>query len=486
LSNIVITDTLSSNIVCPSTTLAPGASMTCTGTYVIPKGDSFSSSTDTVTVTGTDSVGGSVSDNSSATVDIIHPAITVVKSVSPTTVDNLQNNTITVSALVTNTGDTTLTGINITDTLSVNVSCPSTTLAPGASMTCTGTYVIPKGYVASSSTDTVTVVGEDQVGGEVSSNSSATVTVLRPALSATCSCTSGTGSVSWTIVVKNTGDTSLNVTVSDTLGHTFVPSPVTLASGASQSYTFTDTGLTPGVPVPDTVTATGSDSLGGTVTATAGSTCTPTGGCKVPTSIVSNFNGTPIAGGNYIWFSSVLELKSPTPSSTLTIHFTGQTITFTVPSGPNAGTYTVSVPDADVVFSTTATTATTTFSGGMFITTVPASYTGNVFLSGLAYKVPAGGFPGGVSPVGWHGTFSGSGPFSVTWKWAAAVYTSFSTNYNSLGIKPVDSSTLSIYHNADHAATPENFKGFVTGGARGGGGSNFTGSYSATKSASCP
>ena len=47
-------------------------------------------------------------------------------------------------------------------------------------------------------------------------------------------------------------------------------------------------------------------------------------------------------------------------------------------------------------------------------------------------------------------------------------------------VKPVDSNSASQYHNSDHAGTPENFKSFVTGGARGGGGSNFTGSYSAT------
>jgi hypothetical protein len=27
---------------------------------------------------------------------------------------------------------------------------------------------------------------------------------------------------------------------------------------------------------------------------------------------------------------------------------------------------------------------------------------------------------------------------SVQWKWAAAVYTSFSSNYNAVGVKPVD------------------------------------------------
>jgi hypothetical protein len=49
-----------------------------------------------------------------------------------------------------------------------------------------------------------------------------------------------------------------------------------------------------------------------------------------------------------------------------------------------------------------------------------------------------------------------------------------------VGVKPLDANTGTAYANSDHAGTPENFRTFVTGGTRGGGGSNFTGSYSAT------
>lgn len=97
--------------------------------------------------------------------------------------------------------------------------------------------------------------------------------------------------------------------------------------------------------------------------------------------------------------------------------------------------------------------------------------------------VPSGGLPGGINPVTWQGSFSTDTPgVEVNWKWAAAVYTGFSSDYNALGVKPVDDNTASIYKNSDHAGTPENFRSFVTGGARGGGGSNFTGGYSGTSS----
>ncbi len=147
----------------------------------------------------------------------------------------------------------------------------------------------------------------------------------------------------------------------------------------------------------------------------------------------------------------------------------------------------MSVPDATVTYCPSCTPATTTFSGGMWVTTVPSSgLAGNVFLSGLAFQVPTN-FPGGINPVTWSGNFSSSLPgLTIQWKWAAAVYMNFTNDYNALGVKPVDDSHASTYQNSDHAGTPENYKQFVVGGARGGGGANYTGSYSGTASVSCP
>ena len=80
---------------------------------------------------------------------------------------------------------------------------------------------------------------------------------------------------------------------------------------------------------------------------------------------------------------------------------------------------------------------------------------------------------------------------SVAWKWGAAVYTTFTTDYNGLGVKPTHTATC-VYNDSDHAGTPqgvdtasgEPYKSFVTGGARGGGRSNWTGSWSGTQGVS--
>jgi hypothetical protein len=193
--------------------------------------------------------------------------------------------------------------------------------------------------------------------------------------------------------------------------------------------------------------------------------------------ITGNFNGTAIPAGDTVWFSSDFKVNG-LGKSPVTLQFTQGSIEFTA----NGTTYTVNTPNADVTFSPTATTATTTFDASLntWETTLPMHFSGNGFLSGAALALP-GGLPGGIHNVTWQGQFSTSTPgVSVNWQWAAAAYTNFSSDYGALNVKPVDDNHVSAYQNSDHAGTPEAFLPFVVGGATGGGGSNFTGSLSAT------
>jgi RHS repeat-associated protein/uncharacterized repeat protein (TIGR01451 family) len=198
-------------------------------------------------------------------------------------------------------------------------------------------------------------------------------------------------------------------------------------------------------------------------------------------SIASNFNGTAIPGGSFIWLSSVFK-ASGLGSQPVRVFLRGASLQFTAAGA----TYNLPVPDATITFSPTATSATTSFDSGKnaWITNLPsAGLAGNSFLSGMTFPVPANGLPGGINPVTWSGTFySDTSGVSINWQWAAAVYTSFGGDYRTLNVKPVDDTSASVYKNSDHAGTPEAYKTFVTGGARGGGGSNYTGSYSATAS----
>jgi hypothetical protein len=196
-------------------------------------------------------------------------------------------------------------------------------------------------------------------------------------------------------------------------------------------------------------------------------------------SIASNFNGTSIGSGSTIWFTAAMKLQG-LPHTKAHLYLTGSQITFST-SGTN---YTVNVPDAVVTFDPNASQATTTYDTGaaQWETTLPLTWSGNALLS--AVEMPVGtALSGGINPVTWSGNFaSDTSGLTVQWAWSAAVYTSFSTTYGALGVKPVDDNHISQYPNSDLAGTPENEKSYLTGGARGGGGSNWTGSLSGTTS----
>jgi hypothetical protein len=200
----------------------------------------------------------------------------------------------------------------------------------------------------------------------------------------------------------------------------------------------------------------------------------------VHSSIVSNFNGTAIPAGDSLWFNSVTKVSGLPAGQAATVHVANQSVTFLVDGVPT----TVPVPDTTITFNpaTPASAATTTYTGA-WTTSAPAQVSGNVFLSGVSFQVPASGIAGGsAKTITWQGDFWSNTPgLKLNWQWSAAVYTNLSSDPAALGVKPTDTATAQ-YANSDHAGTPENYKTFVIGGARGGGGSNFTGSYSATGS----
>lgn len=201
--------------------------------------------------------------------------------------------------------------------------------------------------------------------------------------------------------------------------------------------------------------------------------------CTATSTLVSDFNATAIPSPRVIWFNSHIK-ASGLPSGTTTVYYENATITFATGST----SYNLTVPKGKIVFSPTATQTTTNYDTvtQTWITTVSSgNFSKNVWLTGLAFPVPAAGLPGSIKNVTWTGSFKTDRPgVKLDWQWSAAVYTTFSTNYNALGVKPVDSSTQNPYNNSDHVGTPENYKTYVVSGARGGGGSNYTGSWSAT------
>jgi hypothetical protein len=213
---------------------------------------------------------------------------------------------------------------------------------------------------------------------------------------------------------------------------------------------------------------------------------TPPPVCAAMSANASGFNGTSIDAGQWIWFNANFKATG-IPSTGAVITFQGSKIV----NADTGAALTNSAPNARITFSPSAPCSTTTYDTmtNTWFTIVPMRADDEIFLTGVAVPVPAGGMPGGIN-VNWTGTFDTGGVpgISIDWKWGAAVYSSLSSDLNALAVKPGHQTACGM-NGSDHAGTPEGvnddnqpWKGFVVGGARGGGGSNWTGSWSGTQS----
>src|SRR6266511_1318364 len=210
--------------------------------------------------------------------------------------------------------------------------------------------------------------------------------------------------------------------------------------------------------------------------------------CTALSSIESSFNSTPIADGNFIWFNSAIHVDG-LGSDAATIFLNDSAITFAA----NGTNYSLAVPAATITFDPAATAASTSFdaASNRWATIVPGGLSGRAFLSGLAFPVPAGGLPGGISSVTWSAAITTDATgMTAQWGWGAAVYTTFGTDYNALAVNPVDggrpsqgAKLLSKGETSetgagqmDSVGTPASLEAFVIGGAGGDGGIGFRGS----------
>ncbi|MBI4882957.1 MAG: hypothetical protein HY826_02760, partial [Actinobacteria bacterium] len=230
--------------------LDPDESITCFATYTVQAADVSNTS---VTNIASATVGGFTSATDSVTVPLQVPvsAIAVVKTASPTTM-TAAGQTIDYSFLVTNTGDVTLTAVAITDPLPglSAITCPTTTLAPAGSTTCTATYIVSQDDIdAGSITNSATATGTPPVGGPVEDSDSTTVSAaLSPQITVIKATNeqpyTAVGEVlTFTVTATNTGNVTLsNVVVVDQfaiLGSCSITAPITLAPASSVTCTAT-------------------------------------------------------------------------------------------------------------------------------------------------------------------------------------------------------------------------------------------------------
>lgn len=169
LDPVVVTDSdlAASDIVCPTTSLGVGASMTCLATLAAPAAGVQHS--DTATVTGQPpALADGTQPAPVADTDDAHawgkpsPAITIVKYLNGADANTapgpeiVTGDTVNVSFLVTNTGNTRLDPVVVTDSVVSGISCPKTALDPAESMTCTASFTAPAASTQHTNTGTAT------------------------------------------------------------------------------------------------------------------------------------------------------------------------------------------------------------------------------------------------------------------------------------------------------------------------------------------
>jgi len=338
LTSVKVNDPLAGSVTCPSGSLAPGATITCTAdsAYVITAADVQAGSVkNTATASGTDPSGNPVGSLPDSTVTPVAqtPGLSLDKKVASVTDVNGNSKTdagdiINWTFDLTNTGDVTLTNVKVNDPLAGTVTCPSGSLAPGATETCTAApYTITAADVqAGSVKNTATASGTDPKGNPVDSNPDSTLTPVdqSPALTldkkvASITDVNGNGKtdagdqINWTFDVTNTGDVSLSgVKVNDPLAGPVTCPSGSLAPGATETctaapYTITAADVEAGT-VKNTATATGTDPKGNPVDSPPDSTTTSVAQApglsldkKVSSVTDVNGNGKTDAGDTISW-----------------------------------------------------------------------------------------------------------------------------------------------------------------------------------------
>ena len=169
LDPVVVTDDVipAADIRCPATKLDVGESMTCTAVYTAPSADGQHTNTATSTATGI--VNGlplatPITDTNPANAAGANPKISIVKSINGNDANTIgtgasvtPGDVMTVTFVVTNDGNTNLVDVKLGDSVipSGAIACPNSVLAPGASMTCTATWLAPNIGGAHQNTATV-------------------------------------------------------------------------------------------------------------------------------------------------------------------------------------------------------------------------------------------------------------------------------------------------------------------------------------------
>ncbi|WP_404867301.1 LPXTG cell wall anchor domain-containing protein [Kitasatospora griseola] len=220
IHNVTVADDHVAGVTCDATTLNPGASTLCHGSYVITAADVQAGHvTNTAHANGTGPDGEPVaSPPDDATVTVVGEAVLSIEKTADSAGPFHVGDTVHYTYTVTNTGTRVIHGITVTDDHVAGVTCDATTLNPGASTLCHGSYVITAADAAVGHvTNTAHANGTDPEGRPVQSPpDDATVTVVGEAVLSIEKTADSAGpfhvgdTVHYTYTVKNTGTVAVH------------------------------------------------------------------------------------------------------------------------------------------------------------------------------------------------------------------------------------------------------------------------------------
>ena len=352
LSNVTVSDTKVAGLTCtpalPVATLSAGDSITCLGTSVVTQANIDAGSIlNTATATGTPPLGGPISNSASVTVPgpAAEPKLALAKSASPVTY-SAAGDMLTYTLVSTNTGNVTLTNVSVSDpgvsSLSCSAALPVASLAPGATITCTGSRAVTQaevdgGSVSNTASTSGTAPGSVPVSASASNTVNGLPAVPRLSVAKTAAQAAFDGvdsEINYTLTLTNIGTATLKeLSVSDTLA---TPSCTPLLTGlqlapgekVTCTYAHTVTGLEATVGQVDNTASASGKSLSDVPTSDSSTLVTP-GPIPAPRLSVSKVADPAVFGeaGGTVSFTIVATNTGNIPLTNVTVSDPGLTLT---------------------------------------------------------------------------------------------------------------------------------------------------------------
>ncbi|QRP46214.1 DUF11 domain-containing protein [Amycolatopsis sp. FDAARGOS 1241] len=314
--------------------------------------------TESLTVTATPPMGPVVTANAEAVVDVIHPAVAITQTVAPAVVRPGEPATFTVTA--TNTGDVELHDVSVADTAAPECAKRLGTLSPQAKQTYTCTHATGDDLASAS-----VVTSTDPANRPVTATADAHVDVIHPAIAISQTVAPQQvregDPVTFTITVRNSGDVPLTrVSVADDRTNSCARPATTLVAGATENYTCSTKAGRDGYT--NSVRVTGTDPLGGTVTAAAEASFTV---LHPGLSLTRAVHGGPFRAGDAVTTTLTVTNTGDTPVTKMRVTddqvpVCAKTFDTLAPSAKQSYDCTSPAPADDAVFTARVTGAPTT------------------------------------------------------------------------------------------------------------------------------